>query len=101
MTGLRGPELLIWPTGQIGPAGRPTVAIETKCQHATLSTEYEAQTSVLTPEERGRLIGSASQLHDETLPCTCFRHGARVRVGMPPEWRDEGIGPEHRRWVDA
>lgn len=95
------PSLLIWPTGLLGDHGRPTVAIETTCGHATITTEYEAQVATLTPDERGRLIGSASQLHDQQLPCDCFKHGARVRVGMPEEWQREGIGPEHHRWVDA
>lgn len=105
------PSLIIWPTGLVGEHGRPTVAIETTCDHATLTTEYEAATPALTVEERGRLIGSASKLHDEEVgrhrrsngrrPCDCFRNGARVRVGMPEEWQREGIGPEHRRWVDA
>jgi hypothetical protein len=94
-------ELLIWPTGRTGDEGRPTVAIQTTCLHATVTTEYEAAVPTLVPEERGRLIGSASQLHDQQLPCACFRNGARIRIGMPEEWQREGIGPAHHRYVDA
>jgi hypothetical protein len=70
-----------------GPNRRPLIGAVTACPHGAWAWVWESPHEPITEADKALLVGQAGEDHFRQFGCPCFADGARVRVGLPPDWQ--------------